>query len=174
MGGGSSSQSIFMRNEKVDQGLAGPEMFYRNIAIVNNVIANRHQHGITVGQADGVLIDRNTVIQKAGPRGDKEVPLPTIKVVKDAVNVTITNNIAARFSLAEAAEQPGWKVANNLVVESLNAGDPNFVGKVLANAQKPATAVRADFMVAVDNKAKSRGIGAVLDAVKLPVAALQP
>ena len=48
-GRGLWTQSIFMRNERVDRGEAGPEMFYRNIRIENNLIHNAHAHGITVG-----------------------------------------------------------------------------------------------------------------------------
>lgn len=54
-GAGVWNQSIFMRNEKVDTQDPGPEMFYRDIVIEENVILNAHQHGITVGETDGLI-----------------------------------------------------------------------------------------------------------------------
>ena len=50
VGDGDETQSIFMRNDMVDRGFAGEEMFYRNLLIEENVILNNHAHGITVGE----------------------------------------------------------------------------------------------------------------------------
>ena len=61
-GAGDWTRSIFMRNEMVDLGLAGDEMFYQNILIENNVIYNAHAHGITVGETDGLTIRNNTIL----------------------------------------------------------------------------------------------------------------
>ena len=44
-----------MRNEMVDQGKAGLEMYYQNITIENNVIYNAQTHGITVGETTGLI-----------------------------------------------------------------------------------------------------------------------
>lgn len=41
-GADSASQSIFMRNEVVDRGQYGEEMYYQNITITNNTIYNNH------------------------------------------------------------------------------------------------------------------------------------
>ena len=62
-GNGEWTQSIFMRNEAVDSQGAGTEMFYQNVLIENNVIYNAHTHGITVGEADGLIIRNNTILQ---------------------------------------------------------------------------------------------------------------
>jgi Right handed beta helix region len=174
MGAGSSAQSIFMRNERVDQGQAGAEMFYQNVTIANNVIANRHQHGITVGETDGLLIDRNTVIQKAGPVGDKEIPLPTIKVSKNAVNVKVINNIAAALAGSLLKPQPGWDVQNNLVVQSNDTSAANYVGKILANPLLETTSARADFMAASGGRAAKLKIGAMPEGAWLQPAPAQP
>ena len=61
MGNGSWTQSIFMRNEIVDTGIA-PTHFYKNIKVTNNWIRNGHLHGITVGEVDKLLIANNTLI----------------------------------------------------------------------------------------------------------------
>ena len=149
-------------------------MFYQNVTIANNVIANRHQHGITVGETDGLLIDRNTVIQKAGPVGDKEIPLPTIKVSKNAVNVKVTNNIAAALAGSVLKPQPGWDVQNNLVVQSNDMSADNYVGKILANPLLATTSARADFMAASGGRAAKLKIGAMPEGAWLQSAPAQP
>ena len=71
-GMGLFTQSILMRNEVVDRGQAGDEMFYDTVTIRDNVIINAHLHGITLGQADHVSITNNTLIRNAffsRPRG---------------------------------------------------------------------------------------------------------
>ena len=62
IGSGSHTQSIFMRNELVDSGLAGQELYYRNVLIEDNVIINHHLHGITVGETNGLVIQNNTLV----------------------------------------------------------------------------------------------------------------
>ena len=62
------TQSIFMRNEVVDQGLAGANMYYQNVLIENNIIYNAHTHGITVGETIGLTIDHNTALTEPGLR----------------------------------------------------------------------------------------------------------
>lgn len=62
IGQGTWAQSLFMRNELVDQGQAGTSMYYKNVLIENNTITNAHTHGITVGEADGLIVRSNVVI----------------------------------------------------------------------------------------------------------------
>ena len=171
IGAGSSAQAIFMRNERVDKGLSGFELFYRNIVISNNVIATRHQNGIIVGEADGVVIDRNTMIQKAGAKSDKEIPVPTIGVSKNAVNVKVTNNISSgiNISFAVMSNPPkGWAVKNNKVVQAKNKNLPGFVSSILVNPLVSTTASRADFMVIPGHSIEGQHIGATLDNAALP------
>jgi hypothetical protein len=59
------TQSIFMRNEEVDQGRSGREMFYRNVTIEGNVIVNAHLHGVSIGEVDGLIISKNTILHNA-------------------------------------------------------------------------------------------------------------
>ena len=42
IGNGTATQSIFMRNEMVDTGQAGTEMYYKNVVIEDNTITNAH------------------------------------------------------------------------------------------------------------------------------------
>ncbi|NJM82102.1 MAG: hypothetical protein HC844_06065 [Tabrizicola sp.] len=62
VGQGSWSQSIFMRNEVVDQGKAGASMYYQNVLIEGNTIKNAHTHGITVGETDGLVVQNNVLV----------------------------------------------------------------------------------------------------------------
>ena len=50
-----------MRNDVVDKGLAGKEMFYRNVLIEDNRIFNHLTHGITVGETDGLIVRGNSL-----------------------------------------------------------------------------------------------------------------
>ena len=84
-GAGDWTQSIFMRNEMVDLGLAGTEMLYRNILIENNVIYNAHAHGITVGETDGLTIRNNTILYNATMSDGSTVHVPTINS-SDCIN----------------------------------------------------------------------------------------
>lgn len=61
IGNGSWAQAIFIRNEEVDNGRAGEEMFYRDFVIENNDIRSAHLHGITTGEFDGLTIRGNTL-----------------------------------------------------------------------------------------------------------------
>jgi hypothetical protein len=96
MGEGDWTQSIFMRNERVDTGQAGDEMFYRNIQILKNTIRNNHSHGITVGEAHKVQIEGNTVqprIARAKLKGHP-APLPYIHIAQACTEVSVIDNDA--------------------------------------------------------------------------------
>ena len=67
-----------MRNEMVDTGGAGDEMFYRNITIEDNVIYNAQVHGITVGETHGLTIKNNTILRNQASGDDKLVHVPRI------------------------------------------------------------------------------------------------
>jgi hypothetical protein len=113
-GEGGQTQSIFLRNELVDKGQAGPEMFYRRITIEDNVILNGHLNGITVGATDGLVIRGNTILRdpalvRRGERTDDR-HVPRIRISKIATGVTVADNIAP--ALPEA--RPGWQVTGNL------------------------------------------------------------
>lgn len=135
-GTGGFTQSILMRNEMVDRGEAGREMFYRNIAIRDNVIVNAHLHGITVGQADGVRIENNTLIQNVFSEGKKRDPVlwvPQIRVARDARNVTIARNAVGE--IAGPVGQPDWRVRGNLLIQDTVPGRPNFYDALFVAAR---------------------------------------
>ena len=122
IGNGSFTQSIFIRNEQVDQGRAGPEMYYRNIVIEDNTLTNNHHHGITVGETDGLIIRHNTVLEvpdtsatAASRIGSPAAYVPTINVNPKDRNVVIEGNVTAAINGHN--KQPDWKVRDNVLVQ---------------------------------------------------------
>ena len=125
------SQSIFIRNELVDTGTAGDEMFYRNITIENNFIHNAHLHGISVGEVDGLVIRGNTLLHNpagAGENPDQEMWRPRINVSQDARNVVVTRNVT--HALPAVPNRADWQVSDNLVVQDRSRLQANFYGTV--------------------------------------------
>lgn len=105
IGQGSHTQSIFMRNDVVDKGLAGASMFYQNVLIENNTIINHHLHGISVGESEGLTIRNNTLtaavpdpsesttkwlLDKYGPTSG--ILIPRIDASDASHNVNISGN----------------------------------------------------------------------------------
>lgn len=122
IGEGDNTQSIFMRNEEVDRGNAGTEMFYQNVLIEDNVIRNGHSHGISVGETDGLIIRNNTVlsIEETDPRFFRA---PEIKVAADSTDVTVMYNAVADIDGYENTNQ--FNVSKNAYIQN---SDPNAVG----------------------------------------------
>jgi hypothetical protein len=157
---GSVAQSIFMRNDVVDLGKAGLEMFYQNITIENNVIHNAQTHGITVGETIGLSINNNTILQNADSANNGSINVPRIHVNEASQDVVISNNILPRFDLATNAEN--WTVDNNLVVQRDNPEGDNYIGDLFANALVGAGSSLADFMSLPGSKIESLGVGSSL------------
>lgn len=130
-GPGRFTQSIFMRNDLVDRGLAGGEMFYRDLVIEENVILNGHLHGITVGETRGLTIRHNTLVQNpASAGGPPSEPRwqPSINVAERSRAVTIAANITAQIQGHE--DQADWEVAGNLLVQNQNPAQPGHYNAV--------------------------------------------
>ena len=121
IGEGDFTHSIFMRNDQVDRGLAGREMFYENIEIRDNLIVNGHAHGIYVGETDGLVIRNNTVVHADGRNADgldAAVEVPRIQVATTSTNVDIVQNITSGVIGFEG--QRGWTLDDNLLVQDQN------------------------------------------------------
>lgn len=126
-GKGYFTQSIFMRNDLVDRGLAGKEMFYRDITIENNVVLNAHLNGISVGETDGLIIKNNTVLHNLASDGHKDNPglwTPQIRAAPASKNVQIAQNVAG--VIVGYQGQSSWLVSENLLVQDRNSKSPNF------------------------------------------------
>ena len=129
-GRGLYTQSIFMRNERVDKRQAGREMFYRNILIEENVILNGHRNGIVVGATDGLVIRNNTLVHNPASDGPKNNPplwRPQITVAGGSSNVRIERNVAFGFP---KPGKSGWVVAGNLVVQDMFRNRAGYYGAV--------------------------------------------
>jgi PKD repeat protein len=131
IGDGTPAQSIFMRNEEVDTGAAGEEMYYQNVTITGNVIVNGHLHGIAVGETDGLLIENNTVVHADGGDDDgldEAVEIPAIYVAEDSTNVTISQNVTGGVN--GDIGQEDWTVTDNVIVQDQDPNGENYYGDV--------------------------------------------
>jgi hypothetical protein len=122
VGDGDTTQSIFMRNDRVDRGFAGEEMFYQNLLIEENVILNNHAHGILVGETNGLVIRKNSVLD-GNAANFSSVATPKINVSSQSKNVVIEQNATAAVS--GHSGQPDWTVSDNARVQNT---DPNASG----------------------------------------------
>lgn len=158
-GQGGFTQSIFMRNEEVDRGRAGPEMFYRDVLIEGNVIVNAHRHGITLGASHDVTIRGNTLVHNTRSAGDdtaRDLWLPRISVADTSQDVVVEGNIAAHIP----DPQSGWRVTNNLVVQPHARMEPGFYGQVFADVPQGDPADPASYAPRPGGPADRPGLGA--------------
>jgi len=135
-GTGWYTQSIFMRNDMVDKGKAGPEMFYRDITIENNVIVNAHANGITVGETNGLTIRNNTLIRNRLSQGTKQKDenwIPKIRVSQRADAVTIRSNVVGKIMGYKL--QPGWNVSDNVLIQDNNPAGAGYYDRLFVNAR---------------------------------------
>ena len=150
-GTGGATQSIFMRNEEVDRGRAGREMFYRDVVIEDNVIANAHLHGITVGEVDGLAIRRNTLVRvpaavRAKQARSPGLSVPTIRVSPRARDVVVQANVTGPLRPGEGGPtglvlghdgQPDWRVEGNVMAQDASPGRPGWYGDLFVAATGP-------------------------------------
>ena len=136
IGDGSYTQSIFMRNEEVDTGRAGTEMYYQNVVIENNTIYNGHLHGITVGETDGLVIANNSVIavkDKSNPDDSaSNVWIPTIRVAVKSTDVEITGNAVS--NIAGFTGQSTWVLKENVYIQNTNPYGDGYYGDVFVTS----------------------------------------
>lgn len=160
-GSGLFTQSIFMRNELVDGGKAGREMFYRDITIEGNVIINAHLHGISLGEVDGLKILNNSVLRNARSEGREDNPglwTPQIRVAPTSANVAIERNVAAR--VAGYANQPDWIVGSNLEIQDRFPGRAGFYDQVFVAGRTGDPSDLASFAPVAGGPLDGTGIGA--------------
>jgi parallel beta-helix repeat protein len=147
IGKGEYTQSIFMRNELVDLGQAGQEMYYQNVVIEGNTIVNGHLHGIVVGETAGLTISNNSVLHSDGAStdgADSSVEIPRISVAETSTNVTITQN--ATSSINGYTDQADWNVSQNAFVQDQDQNAAGWYGDVFVtstlNTSEGASAIR--------------------------------
>ena len=175
IGEGDSTQSIFMRNDMVDRGLAGPEMFYQNITIEENVITNAHKHGITVGETDGLVIRQNTVLHADGGNQDgldDSVEIPLISVASTSTNVTVTGNVASGIS--GLSTQTDWVVKQNAIVQDQNMLAPGYYGDVFVSSSLTAKDGLHQFVALPGGMVDMLGAGATATLEAPPTGTVTP
>ncbi|TMV82378.1 PKD domain-containing protein, partial [Thioclava sp. BHET1] len=155
IGQGSFTQTIFLRNELVDQKQAGAEMYYRNIRIVGNTIYNNHRHAITVGETNRLQIAHNSVLEvpdrsaTAPARGDDPASYrPTINVAPDSHNVAITQN--ASLAITGYSEQPDWRLSGNVIVQDRAPNLPGYYGHVFVSSTLRPEAANHSYIARLD------------------------
>ena len=99
------------------QGITIFDGFWRDVKVVNNVIATDAWHGITIGGVDGLILANNTVLATT-PRGTWISAGGTTHQGSVSRNVVVRNNIASVIS------QPKIPVENMKVDHNLIADDP--------------------------------------------------
>ncbi|SMY09302.1 right-handed parallel beta-helix repeat-containing protein [Flavimaricola marinus] len=168
-GRGGWTQSIFMRNEMVDTGAAGAEMYYRNIEVSNNVILNAHLHGVMVGETRGLVISNNTMVRNALALGQIDPPPPSplwepqIRVNPAAEDVVIARNVTAGIMGHE--DQSDWRVRDNVIVQDRGRAFPGFYNTVFGQASLVDPTQPASFAARPGGPLDGTGIGATwLDA----------
>jgi hypothetical protein len=155
------TQSIFMRNEEVDRGRAGREMFYKNVTIEGNVIINAHRHGITVGETEGLTIRQNTILHNArsdGKRLNYNLWIPKVGVSQRSRDVSIQNNVV--LGVLGYQDQPDWIVENNVEAQDRSDKQPNFYNKLFVAAQSGDPRDLASFQYLASGPLANAGIGA--------------
>ena len=144
-GTGVTTQSIFMRNEMVDQHLANSSMFYQNVTITNNIIRNSSHHGITVGETNGLNINHNTIVQEESLDQGGIVSVPTINIAASSLGVSVTDNIVPSLTGSLTSGGTGWNIQHNLVATIDDPNSANYIGKMFYDALGTGTASLADF-----------------------------
>lgn len=157
------TQSIFMRNEEVDTGRAGPEMFYQNVTIENNVIINAHLHGITVGETRGLTIRNNSVLRNARSEGEQKNPglwTPGIRIAPNSEQVDVSWNVFHK--IVGYKDQKGWSVTDNFEVQDTQPSQSGFYDDVFVAARTGNPQNLASFRYLPTGPLDGAGIGSSL------------
>lgn len=164
-GAGGATQSIFMRNELVDKGLAGREMFYQNVTIEDNVIINGHLHGITLGETAHAVIRRNTLLRNqihvTNERRHKKVWIPRVQIAEASVDVRVVNNIALGLPMGRE-RWGGQSYDGNLSLQDMTPTQPGYYHKALVAPMTADPLKLASYVVAAGGIANRHNLGAPL------------
>ena len=161
-GDGSATQSIFIWNEKVSDQGAGLEMFYKNIVIKDNVIKNADYHGITVGEAIGVVISNNTVLQNSDS-GSVDY-IPGINVEEESLSVIVLYNIVPRLNV----DTDDGTLVGNLIVQRSDPDGANYYAALFVNALADTSASLADLRALAGSVIESLSLGSLFTRFDLP------
>ena len=164
-GRGGWTQSIFIRNEMVDTGRAGDDMFYRNITIEDNVIYNAHAHGISVGETHGLIIRNNTILRNGSLGDEKLVHVPRIILLAPgSTAVFIQNNIVTLVGDPKHTipSDPNAVIQNNLIVQRARPEEQNYYGCLFVDALADRDATLTDLKALPNGLVRQMEVGSRL------------
>lgn len=114
----------------------GSQYRHSNITIRGNIFYNGHVNGYGISGADGLTIEKNTMLEGTTPntsstqthdangnwawQGVSQSPYPKFALGTDCTNVTITDNISAGYHFAL---DPSWTATNNYVITRADYGN---------------------------------------------------
>jgi hypothetical protein len=161
-GTGAGTQSIFMRNEEVDNGRMGDEMLYQNILIEGNLIRNAHLNAIVVGEGKSIQITRNTLLQSMTVAEGGKVSVPSIRVALPATDVEISNNIYPKTPKLFAKPPAGWTISGNVEAQRDDSGGANYYGRNFVDALSYKTKMISDLALLPDSAWAGKSVGSPL------------
>lgn len=129
-GEGAATQSIFIRNEtQAETGMA-----YRDISVINNLIYNGHQHGVTISGADGVEVARNTLLWDRDTYmitgGGRALNFtPVINIFESDVTA-VTGNLVGGVNLRDVPAA----VSENILLDYADTLSATAIGALFINA----------------------------------------
>lgn len=155
MGGGSTTQSIFLSHNAAAYQVHGGSLAFENITVTGNVIVNGHDHGITLGTTRGAVVANNTVLAPPG----SGLSAPRISIDGLSTGVVLTDNIAERIQYV-SSPPAGWTVSGNVLAQSDAPGQPNYYGDLFVNAMSGITGTPENLRMLPDSPAALAGAGA--------------
>jgi PKD domain/Right handed beta helix region len=154
VGNGDVTQAIFMRNDMVDRGLAGEEMFYNNVLIEENIIMNGSTHGITMGETNGLTIRNNSVVSV----GDTKGSTTRISVAPTSQNVTIEKNAVASISGNTTASD--WVMKDNAFIQNTDPNAPGYYDDLFFESSPEGSESVWNFVATPDSMIENLSAGA--------------
>lgn len=154
------TQAIFIQNEAVIRGGAGPEMYYRDVEITGNVILNGQKKGVYITDVDGLTVANNTMlrIDAAVGRDGGAADAPAIIVKPNSLNVTIRDNVTEGIYGHDG--QADWSVSGNVLVQDDTPLLPGYYSAHFINAVPGQRWNMVDIQVLEDSVIARTGAGA--------------
>jgi hypothetical protein len=115
------THGIYMGNSDAQNG--NHAEFYSDILIEGNTVRTGQVLGIAVGEAEGVTIRDNVVLQNAEVNSTRAAAVPVIRVQHESSDVSITGNTTYKLPAGAgdnwqptATTPGGWEISNNPIV----------------------------------------------------------
>ncbi len=156
IGTGDTAHAIFFHHGPSAIEAFGEDVWFRDIEISDNVIVNRQPHGIFLNRTDGAVITNNTLLAPV----EREGHAPRINIARDSTNVVLERNVAELINGLDMDGEPGWQVADNVIVQHDFPDLPNHYTAHFINPMTDATGALENLMVLPDSPIAAAGAGA--------------